>query len=229
MTPRERPILFSGPMVRSILAGTKTQTRRLVRGPVDFVGGAGQQGDLSCWGYWVDDMYGRWAVLARGLDQHCPHGLVSIPCPYGVPGDRLWVKHSYWHYTPPTTNPSNEQAWDEITRCARWPSGESILDIEPDTSIRKHSDFDGGWKRRPSIHMPRWASRITLEVTDVRVQRLQEISEEDAQAECVPTGDGEGSYREGFASIWQDINGKRAPWASNPWVWAVSFSVVARG
>jgi hypothetical protein len=236
----ERPILFSGPMVRAILAGTKTQIRRPVKLPsFDRVTRIiPSDGAVDLW----DAKDERGATPAARMVWH------SITCPYGEPGDRLWVKHSYWHYTPPTTNPSNEQAWDEITRCARWPSGESILDIEPDTSIRKHSDFDGGWKRRPSIHMPRWASRITLEVTEVRVQRLREISEEDAQAEGAealtdakvgdlwrfvdPRHDFSAigkSARNCFSFLWDHINGKRAPWASNPWVWAVSFSVVARG
>ena len=204
---KDRPIIMIGESVRAILAGTKTQTRRVVRGPVDFVGGQGQRDDLTCWGYWVDDMYGRWAVLARGLDQHHAHGLVSMPCPFGVPGGRLWVRET-WRQSPGSMS----------------------------VHYRADSDEVAGGPWRSAIHMPRWASRLTLEVTDVRVQRLQEISEEDARAEGVPRlqrdapdspwSEGPAWFRMGFRDAWDALNGKRAPWSSNPFVWAPTFKVV---
>lgn len=221
---KERPIVFSGESVRAILAGTKTQTRRLLarRLPVDFVGGAGQGDDLSCWGYWVDDVYGRWAVLARGLDQPYAHGCVSIPCPYGVPGDRhrvggtrLWVRETWWQPPHITTRMLRDGA-------DTWP--DVVYDADEDAEGREQWGGCLRWRRRSPIHMPRWASRLTLELTDVRVQRLQEISEEDAKAEgCFQSIDY--SARDEFPGKWDALNGKRAPWASNPWVWALSFKV----
>jgi hypothetical protein len=215
---RERPIIFAADSVRAILAGTKTQTRRVLsrRLPVDFVGGGGDRDDLSCWGYWVDDMYGRWAVLARGLDQRHAHGHVSIPCPYGKPGDRLYVKESWAINEPPS-------GW--LYRA------DDLSDYYRSRGLLKR------WSS--PLHMPRYASRITLELTDVRVQRLQEISPEDAIAEgivfarcdCDSTKGPRCAYDahdavRAFAEKWDEINGKRAPWASNPWVWALTFARV---
>lgn len=155
---KERPILFSGPMVKAILAGKKTQTRRLVKAP-------------------------------RGSEPS--HAGVDFGCPYGQLFDRLWVRESW--------------------QCNHADQDRSKVNYRADGRDRLL------WT--PSIHMPRWASRITLEVTDVRVQRLQDISEEDAKAEGA-----EG--REAFASLWDAINGNRASWASNPWTWAIGFRVL---
>ena len=194
---KERPIIFGAESVRAILAGRKTQTRRAIRRdlPIDFVGGQDQRDDLSAWGYWVDDEYGRWAVLQRGLDQRYAHGCFSIPCPYGVSGDRLWVRET-WSVS------GNGPFYRADT-------------MQPET-------VHYSW--RSPIHMPWVFSRLTLEITAVRVQRLQDISEEDAKAEGVdrivakvPT------YWDAFQYVWDDINGMRAPWESNPWVWALTF------
>lgn len=210
---RERPILFSGPMVRAILAGRKTQTRRVVRGPIDFVGGIGQRGDLSCWGWSIEDDYGdRWAVLARDLDERHSHGCVSIPCPYGSVGDRLWVKESWArrldedHLSPSQLSGHWAWYWADAQTCNTGCAG-------------------AAGRKRPSIHMPRWASRITLEITDVRVQRLQDIGELDAEAEGRHLDASE--PLDYFPHTWDSINGKRAPWAGNPWVWAITFRVIS--
>lgn len=180
---KERPIIFSGPMVRALLAGTKTQTRRVYRArPVDNIA--------------------------------AEHGPVwSLPSPYGAPGDRLWVRE--------TMDYSAEHA-NFYYAADRRGVGEYVYArlVARD------------WKPRtvPSIHMPRWASRITLEVTEVRVQRVQDISEEDARAEGVlPAGANPSHYkpaRDLFRTLWNDINEDRAPWASNPWVWALTFKRV---
>ena len=141
-------------------------------------------------------------------------------CPYGKPGDRLWVR----------------ETWVPV----------STFDPSPETGALYRADpmYDGttefDWKWRPSIHMPRWASRITLEVTEVRVERLQDISEEDAKAEGVnggclkcgqenPCGCGVPSpcHLDSFVYVWNEINAKRGyPWESNPWVWVVGFQAV---
>lgn len=189
----ERPILFSAPMIRALLAGTKTQTRRVAKPPFDllFAGGA------------------KPGMLARA--------------PYGVAGDRLWVRETW--------------GFDSRVRHDFKPIGQhdlSGMDLLTHTLYRATTD-DQPPRWRPAIHMPRWASRITLEVTEVRCQRLQEISEDDARAEGVESANGHPelgaiigrgpSYREGFAQLWRTINGARpgCSWADNPWLWCVSF------
>lgn len=192
---KERPILFSGPMVLALLAGTKTQTRRVVGDPEiqtirDRISGS------------VLD------TLLKG-------------CRYGQPGDRLWVKETFAHeergggMTP-------RLIW-RADRAAAWVLPRNVLD----EVFYLPSDYaPARWK--PSIFMPRWASRLTLKVTEVRIQRLQEISEEDALAEGV-TATPPYTARSWLHDLWNSINGERADWASNPWVWAVSFVVVPQG
>lgn len=208
----ERPILFSGPMVRAILDGHKTQTRRIVkRQPV-----------------------GEWAAPGR------------TACPYGVPGDRLWVRETF------ASSQKCLVAYRADGECGAWMGdggggriwnrhgGIVGAEFHRSEDWRGQtlglSRFGGQWK--PSIHMPRWASRLTLQVTEVRVQRLQDISEEDAKAEGVdavedgellPDGSGsmEWSYWLGFRRLWDSINAKRGhSWESNPYVWAISFKVL---
>ena len=185
---KERPILFSAPMVRAILDGHKTQTRRVVKG-----------------------------VALAWLT---PHGFgkefVALPenqfCPYGYPGDRIWVRETH------APQPDCWGAWDN------W----MLLDKKGPKPII-HYAADGGdpWidRWRPSIHMPRWASRITLEVTGVRIERLNDISEEDANAEGVQHSlhlQGGRYASENYAHLWWQINGDGA-WELNPWVWVVEF------
>lgn len=186
---KERPILFSGAMVRAILDGRKTQTRRIVK-PV-----RGFERHNICTPSMMAD---PWAVWWHGSE--FDRVGCSQECPYGRPGDRLWVRESFTHFGP------------RYIYRADYPG-----DFTP------ISDGIGGpWK--PSIHLPRAASRITLGVTDVRVERLNNISAEDAKAEgcdsCTP-------YDQ-FRALWDSINGKTFPWASNPWVWVVSFEVKAK-
>jgi hypothetical protein len=205
---RERPILFSGPMVRALLAGAKTQTRRIVKDPPRH------------WSEWLD-VDGLWhptgyteiGPSSRGLFIWATllnDGRVvpPRPSPYGVPGDRLWVKETF--DAPPGSDRIAEVAYR--ADCVRAGDG-------------------GPW--RPSIYMPRWASRITLEVTAVRAERLRSISEDDALAEgTLGIIDPElpPSFRHGavkaFSVLWDSINYKTAPWASDPWVWVVGFRVL---
>jgi hypothetical protein len=193
---KEHPILFSGPMVKAILEGRKSQTRRVMKNHPDGVWGVdicgGEDGKNS-----VDTGKPWWKV----------GGINGLPkCPYGQPGDRLWVRETW--------APGMNMPQPAIYR-ADWPGDEK------------------GVRWKPSIHMPRWASRILLEVTDVRVQRVQEISEEDALAEGTrchldiePKNhhDCSWSYKEHFEKLWDSINAKRGyGWDVNPWVWAISF------
>jgi hypothetical protein len=224
---KERPILFSGSMVRALLSGQKTQTRRVLKEQPDSVWGRGVALPGNMLGV-RSDAYHVHARVA-GEDRY-------LYCPYGVPGDRLWVRETFSH------GPVFNADQDYSTRL-RYRANEH------------DSPLPAGQKWRPSIFMPRWASRITLEVTEVRVQRLQQISTEDIAAEgiAVPVHDGHplielaagvvehlppgrrGDFtfdeiaRAYWARGWNQINGKGAPWDSNPWVWAITFKAGSRG
>ena len=207
---KSRPILFSGPMVRAILEGRKSQTRRPLK-PQPICG---------------DDP--NW---------------IRPPCPYGEPGDRLWVRES------------TKEHCAGIASFARYAADNAM--------VRENGNCLATWwysrPTCPSIHMPRWASRITLEITDIRVERLQKISREDAIAEGareVPDLPGKHPYgqdprwsmeeptdvsqclgtpRAAFANYWCKVNGKKfpggvldsRPWDENPWVWVVEFRRVS--
>ena len=209
---KERPILFSAPMVRAILAGTKTQTRRVVKPqPVEL----------------PDFNRGRMSYNVRGNVYRAWNPAVMDPsCPYGQTGDRLWVRETFMdlrgtgvEHRPDPRGPLQRYAY--------------AADHQPG-SFGDEARKSYGLKWKPSIHMPRWASRITLEITGVRVERLQDISEADAQAEgcsleCMtPTGDDSGSAiygPGGYLALWESINGAGS-WDVNPWVWVVEFKRV---
>ena len=237
---RERPILMSAPMVRAILEGRKTQTRRVVKKqpPQDLNDGR-----------WYADRYNggpQWCWWGKpGTDVHnkVAHHIGQV-CPYGQPGDRLWVRESFCleggddyaleesRYPrdgrPVRPNNADDDSTGWMVPWYRATDGEP--NIVPD-DLPDSSDDRTRWK--PSIHMPRWASRITLEVTEVRVQRLQDISPEGILAEGVDNGSSNPSMGERWANmqrmawtdLWDSINGQRpgCAWGDNPWVWAVSF------
>lgn len=211
---KERPILFSAPMVRA-LAGTKTQTRRLVKPQPQF----------------RNDHH---ATDLRALLKHCP---------YGQPGDRLWVREA--HSIGP--GPGVALVPGETAGALRWPHVTYPAD---GAVLRRDERWKGAFgKLRPSIHMPRWACRLVLEVTEVRVERLQDISEADAIAEGIETSpslafpgrDVFCDYRvphdpaewfgnpvDSYRSLWEQINGPDS-WRANPWVWTVSFRRLQEG
>lgn len=203
---KERPIIFSAPMVRAILAGAKTQTRRLVR----------PQPEDRCplvreWGYAFRNYAPHEAALGNVKMADGSWGRVQ--CHYGLPGDRLWVR----------------ETWGALPHM--------MGGVQPET-LRYRADGEyqnerGTWRWRPSIHMPRRASRITLEITDVRLEQLQDISESDAVAEgCKPirpelVQDGlivrpGRSAVEEFRLVWEQIHGGGS-WEKNPWVWVIEF------
>lgn len=226
---RERPILFSGPMVRAIFEGRKTQIRRVMP-PLKHPG-------------WTGYMMAREGYAIENGPDYPDDKEDHVRCPYGVVGDRLWVRETF-----------------------------AVHSFGPEPTVHFRADdnnqyFAGKWK--PAIFMPRLLSRILLEVVEVRAQRLQEISEEDAGAEgansdtglecsdCDWLGweDSPGVRRAGpdddwsftcpkcaepaahhpldeqnrmeFRKRWDSINGKSQPWTTNPWVWAVSFKRIA--
>lgn len=212
----ERPILFSGAMVRALLAGTKTQTRRVVKPqPTGFVGGPGVT---------LCDSSPAPLVPMNDFAGTCGQEII---CPYGQPGDRLWVRET--HYLHGIWSVRKDD--DGKRRWTFSPNQDIGVQFdEPNGLIRGRSTTVPGWYRRPSIHMPRWASRITLEITDVRVERLQDISDADAQAEgwtrrpevsTDPQVHKEAA-RDWFMDLWESINGPGS-WDANPWVWVVEF------
>lgn len=217
---KERPILFSGPMVRAILEGRKTMTRRVVKPDgahhlFPFLDLPGNQT-----GEWA------WCSSSHVVSKH-------IHCPYGQVGDRLWVRESF----QPLFADGVENHWE-----TDWKTGKGYAISYPATDgIHEYLDADDNLTDacKPSIHMPRWASRILLEITAVRVERLQDISEADAIAEGI-SADLDGRYHCGFdeageikckspvtayAWLWNGINGADS-WAANPWVWVVEFKRV---
>lgn len=209
----ERPILFSAPMVRAILDDKKTQTRRVVNGlpAVSLVGDVRAVTDGD-----------RWAIARSRLD---PRGGAAWPadpapgllCPYGVPGDRLWVRETHAFIEGGQYDPMNGDYHDIYSVDGPVKPHEFPLAYRADDAWQDECNSEGiSW--RPSIFMPRWASRITLEVTGVRVERLQYIDDDDARAEGVEN-------RGAFAELWESIHGHGA-WDSNPWVWVVSFKRV---
>ena len=237
----ERPILFSGPMVKAILDGQKTQTRRVVKPqPADVSryqtdaepGTVIWHGGKLCR---LEESKGRNKRDAGFLNAR------ELTCPYGRPGDRLWVREAF-SLVPCSAG------------CEKYPDGfdPRVASVHQPNAPHEGVRYKATWDRchsapwRPSIHMPRWASRITLEVTGVRVERLQAISESDARAEGVdwvapdPYGEvwdderedpsqvgyssaGASFARDNFRRLWGKINGKSHSWESNPWVWVVEF------
>lgn len=205
-----KPIIFNDAMVRAILDGRKTQTRRAVKPQhgADVVVTDGQV----------------WRPSRTDYD-----GYAS--CPFGKPGDRLWVRETwipgYYHDPDGEGGPmvSIIYAADNGDAMVKAPSYE----LAEDWSYSYSEDGDPPPARRSPVSMPRWASRITLEITDVRVQRLQDISEEDAIAEgvvCPRLGTYGMNPETVFRALWDSIAKPGALWRDNPWVWAISFKRV---
>jgi hypothetical protein len=211
---KERPILSSAPMVRALLAGTKTQTRRVVKcnSQIAAVGTAADWSRHKAHPAMQDPR-----IVLIGED-----GMpFSIPCPYGQPGDRLWVREAH------ALQNRYKNVW-----CTYAADGEHKIVPAPALVNVARPGL------HPSIHMPRWASRILLEVTEVRIERLQEISEDDAIAEGVErAGERFKGYlplvhdgkvhdlalaKSSYSQLWEFINGPGS-WQANPWVWVVEF------
>lgn len=226
----EKPILFSGDMVRAILEGRKTQTRRIIS-------------NMTCRplasGDWYFDSYcdkPKTTANPRGMGtywswwerQSMKMSMVQISCPYGVPGDLLWVK----------------ETWREAGSIQR-EDGKIPKDGDASSCYYRATDYaaDGPW--RPSIFMPRWASRISLQIKNIRSERLQNITNEDAMSEgATPihylknpfhtgainaefSGEVQG-WRDAYRDIWEKISGAGS-WNVNPQVWVVEFEVISRG
>lgn len=233
--PRERPILFSGPMVKAILEGRKTHTRRLVKmTPEAHRALANASAPLM-----VAPGYARW----EGFPAEPPFKAENWNAwsPYGVPGERLWVREKW-----AGADQFYQAHENDVPRVVAYAADKSATqwDAEPPRKVPRYDIDQWNWdtvKWRPSIYMPKWACRLKLEITSVRVERLHDISDEDAVAEgCTgfdPDLDG-GTYyhmagrstapssRAHFMHLWASINGHRAPWSTDPFVWIISFRVV---
>lgn len=214
---KELPILFSTEMVQAILAGRKTQTRRVLKCDHPVVTGFVPNGE-----------HGYWKGTAKNeavIQQYISTFPLTIKCPFGIVGDRLWVRET-------------------------WSTHECFNGISPTelTTRSIHYWADGDCKtgkKRSSIHMPKWASRILLEITNIQVERLNNISEADAMAEGIrmritavepyesffnaPNSPNRYySAKQAFGELWQSINGADS-WAANPWVWVIEFRVIQGG
>lgn len=212
MSMKERPILFSAPMVRALLAGTKTQTRRVVK--------ARKDPDYGC----------HMSPGEIAGDEH-PERL----CPHGKPGDRLWVRET-WYCDDYRVQRGPYLKPDDMDVAEARSDGTLCYAAD---NRRPYEAEQPVWK--PSIHMPRWASRITLQVTGVRAERLQDISAADAWAEGIPGAPPLGVHiermdewvrwsdgvmrddpRSAYRALWEHINGPGS-WDANPWVWVLEF------
>lgn len=209
---KERPILFSAPMVRALLDGTKTQTRRICRAAQLRDDGT-EHRDADGWPLYDDSKVSEEEFV--------------MPPPYGKPGDRLWVREAFRLTDTFDADSPNRVA----ERCldAGYSKPWAPLQFEADYDQRNWMNVGTptfptmspkAGKLRPGIHQPRWASRIDLEVTGVRVERLQDISDADALAEGV-AGHPDGPWH-AYRSLWTLINGAGS-WDANPWVWVVEF------
>jgi hypothetical protein len=234
----DRPILFSGPMVRALLAGTKTQTRRVVTSDNirlfmgDHIGSKKPSQELLEAAFeWAQDFRrfdGVQIWQAKAFEHQAPSILTRWQghSTYGVPGDVLWVRESAWYDRSEIAGLGMRCFFEGgLVHFASGATGHGPG--HPDTYTAEIFALNSSLKKRPGIHMPRWASRISLRITDVRIERLQDISEADARAEGILTWMNERSQvcataQTAYRAIWEDINGLGS-WAANPWVWAVSF------
>jgi len=204
---RERPILFAGPMVRAILNGEKTVTRRVMK-PQPTPSNMGGHS-------WPCPIHQTMLHVEQELQngEGIWGGLADSACPHGAPSDRLWVREAW-----ATDAQVDSIAPRELSQ------GEPIWYPADDHLRQTGCSMMSRGKCRPSIHMPRWASRILLEITAVRVERVQDISDEQALAEGVDQTNTSipGYARQRFQDLWESINGAGS-WDANPWVWVVEF------
>lgn len=252
---KERPILFNAAMVKAILSGRKTQTRRFIQSPARTM----QANNINCISYREpgDKWYQDYVFSMRdrsGTWQDYTKEQFLAKCPLGHPGDQLWVRETF-------ATLGNEDGcaidWQENlvkaggpdaarvyrASCEQRPGNYGLWSIPDDAFWKPHTEnmqYEGSWV--PSIHMPRWASRIHLEITNVGVQRLQDISPGDAVREgicqlpasgryCINPGDqyfggASRSAKEVYSWLWESIYGEGS-WQANPWVWVIEFERVA--
>jgi hypothetical protein len=200
----ERPIIFNGQMVRALLAGTKTQTRRVMP-PLKHPLWTG-------YSYFAEPGY----AIENGPD-YPDNDDDIVKCPFGKVGDSLWVRETWAHIYERADGQRFTERRDWVTYKRHWIEYRATSEEPPPT-----------W--RSPIHMSRATSRIQLNVSAVRVERLHDIKHADAAAEGWPGPDEKHlNASSWYAALWDSINAKRAPWASNPWVWVISFDIKVKG
>ncbi|HED2548639.1 TPA: hypothetical protein R4Y91_000691 [Klebsiella pneumoniae] len=227
---KERGMIFNAEMVRALLDGRKTQTRRPIKWKQTRFTEIGEREDGSKWP-WSED-----------AEHACDFW---HPCPFGAVGDRIWVREAYRF--PASLDDVSPTGVGEMAVATgyRKPWAPTFYEFTGTFSdgwkgFETTPKVSGAGKLRPSIHMPRWASRILLEITDVRVERLNAISQEDAQAEGMELTGWRPTYSDpdsggevltpydNFAQLWESIYGEES-WKANPWVWVIEFKRVEGG
>lgn len=241
---KERPILFSTPMVQAILDGRKTMTRRVIKPQFEFDVNSQTIEKSNQWKKY-DWVVKHQVVFEPGNERYEVDTLLK--CPYGKPGDIIWCRELFYAYghwqTNGTENGRQKWKFNDQTALGNWMYFDDFSE-----KLAMATRPNEGWYKRPSLFMPKYACRIFLEITDVRVERLKDLSEEDAVAEGVNPlwmsnsqllTDGQlyqnyhqkGFFNEGmtaygsFQTLWDKINGLDS-WKSNPWVWVVSFKKI---
>lgn len=232
---KERPILFNAEMVKAILSGRKTQTRRVMKDQPEVIP---PEDECGVPGYWIPCHAGETMVRNE---------MMKIACPLGMRGDQLWLREAF--RMPKSLDIHSPSEVAELSLNAGYKNPWAPIQFEADGArTGKWTGFDTPpvvtdlGKLRPSLHMPRWASRIDLLITGIRVERLNSISEQDARAEgitdggCLNCGESEPcgcdnpkpDATESFAHLWQSIYGDEN-WFSNPWVWVIEFEHLRAG
>jgi len=223
---KERPILFSGPMVRAILEGRKTMTRRPVK-PQPFFEETKDHGLIRGWS-WRGKQRPPHVQLSRwGTDEYSFARAMRQFCPYGQPGDRLWVRETFWEYgywSHWAGSEPIEPIWTPLGHDFEGGRGADCVRFDPPPEEQRHK-----WLKRPSIHMPRWASRITLEIVSVRVERIQDLTPLDLKAEGYnDTRPGlEYNQLAAFIRSWNATY--PGSWDRNDWVWVIEFKRIEQG
>ena len=238
MSHKERPILMQARSVQAIIEGRKTQTRRIIKPqPVDV--GFGRNCEVAPYCTGTD-----WPLAYYEMRGACWNSSSPLKCPYGQPGDRLWVRETWQEFYASSRGSRYEAGIRYLADGA-----ERIVQAPMERFAGDHRRDGNGLRWRSSIHMPRWASRLDLLNREIRVERVQQISEEDCRAEGVQREDlpsdpdnfhPPGSYgfvpgihpfpkgriyprpQEAFAELWDDTNGKGI-WQKNDWVWVIAF------
>jgi hypothetical protein len=226
-----RNIIFSAPMIRAIIAGTKTQTRRLIDGAPDRAGFADFAVPGNCGSGCTHTGHDGFALFFEGPTVFS-RGLASLKCRYGKPGDRLWVRESWKPIERDDGTDGIIYAADDAFRAIE------ASEEAADRWVAAYDNGSYGDRWRSPIFMPRWCSRLEIKLEEVRVQRLADITEDDARAELGPQQrDPEGDcwtsradiHRSLFEYAWCEMHGWNPnAWAANPWVWCLTFKRVER-
>lgn len=230
-----RPIILAAESVRAIIDGRKTQTRRVVKWPV-----AADADEVFAW-FAGQEIRDTWPHVSHdGLYQHSPRGLQWLgPCPFGSPGDTLWVREAWYYDIDPLGPIPKEKPANHLMEHLYYRANGECCEQIPECQCAE----TGPTRWRSPLHMPRWASRLTLRVKAVRVERVQAISEADCVAEGAEETTRQIMHTDGtpsrdidiipariaYAEVWDRINGKRHPWASNPFCWVIEFERIEQG